>query len=51
MLTIFFFQDPGDLNVKEGERVVITDRTSEDWWTAEVDGKSGLVPASYVKLL
>ena len=43
--------DPGDLNVKEGQQILITDRTSDDWWTAELNGKTGLVPASYVKVL
>jgi abl interactor 2 len=43
--------EAGDLAVSEGERVLVTDRTSDDWWTAEVDGKHGLVPASYLKLL
>ncbi|TFL00614.1 hypothetical protein BDV98DRAFT_569304 [Pterulicium gracile] len=43
--------DPGDLNVKEGQQILITDRTSDDWWTAELNNKTGLVPASYVKVL
>ncbi|PFH50335.1 hypothetical protein AMATHDRAFT_61259 [Amanita thiersii Skay4041] len=43
--------EAGDLDIKEGQHVLVTDRTSDDWWTGEVDGKSGLFPASYVKLL
>jgi len=39
-----------DLKITEGEVVLITDRTSDDWWTGEVNGKKGLFPASYVKL-
>ncbi|KAH9894098.1 hypothetical protein C8Q73DRAFT_836104 [Cubamyces lactineus] len=44
-------EDPGDLNLQEGVRVLITEKTSEDWWTGEIDGQRGLVPAAYVKLL
>ncbi|KJA21643.1 hypothetical protein HYPSUDRAFT_41763 [Hypholoma sublateritium FD-334 SS-4] len=43
--------DAGDLVIEEGERVLVTERTSDDWWTGEVNGKKGLFPASYVKLL
>lgn len=46
-----FTGDPGDLDVRESERVLIVERSSDDWWTAELDGKRGLVPASYVKIL
>lgn len=43
--------DPGDLNIQTGERLLIVDRDSDDWWTAEMEGRRGLVPAAYVKLL
>ncbi|KIJ56919.1 hypothetical protein M422DRAFT_40488 [Sphaerobolus stellatus SS14] len=43
--------DPNDLPIKVAQRVWITEKTSDDWWTGEVDGKSGLFPAAYVKLL
>ncbi|KAJ7590727.1 SH3-domain-containing protein [Mycena floridula] len=43
--------DPGDLNLQENQRVLVTERTSGDWWTGEAGGKTGLFPASYVKLL
>jgi len=43
--------EPGDLSIKENQRMLITERTSDDWWTGEVNGKKGLFPASYVKLL
>lgn len=43
--------EPGDLSIKEGERILVTERSSDDWWTGEVNGKSGLFPASYAKLL
>ncbi|KAI0329972.1 SH3-domain-containing protein [Cubamyces sp. BRFM 1775] len=44
-------EDPGDLDLQEGVRVLITEKTSDDWWTGEIDGQRGLVPAAYVKLL
>jgi len=43
--------DPGDLEVGAGEQILVTERTSDDWWTAEFEGRKGLVPASYVKIL
>ncbi|KAF8811881.1 hypothetical protein BYT27DRAFT_7183483 [Phlegmacium glaucopus] len=42
--------EPGDLKITEGDTVLITERTSEAWWTGEVNGRKGLFPASYVKL-
>ncbi|KAH9995187.1 hypothetical protein BJV74DRAFT_338578 [Russula compacta] len=44
-------EEAGDLHLREGERVRVTEQTSSDWWTGEIDGRSGLFPASYVKLL
>ncbi|KIK65752.1 hypothetical protein GYMLUDRAFT_39269 [Collybiopsis luxurians FD-317 M1] len=44
-------QDPADLQIRTNQRVLVTERTSDDWWTGEVDGKKGLFPATYVKLL
>ncbi|KAK1235139.1 hypothetical protein PQX77_001641 [Marasmius sp. AFHP31] len=43
--------DPGDLQVRANQRVLVTERTTDDWWTGTFDGKSGLFPASYVKIL
>ena len=44
-------KEPTDLSFKAGDQIWVTDRPSKDWWMAEVDGKSGLVPATYVKPL
>lgn len=44
-------QESGDLDLREGDRVLVTERTSSDWWTGEIDGRSGIFPMSYVKLL
>ncbi|KAK2462328.1 hypothetical protein APHAL10511_005634 [Amanita phalloides] len=43
--------EPGDLNIKENQHILVTERSSDDWWMGEVDGKSGLFPASYAELL
>jgi len=44
-------QDSTDLSITAGERVLITERNSKEWWTAESDSEQGLVPAAYVKIL
>ncbi|KAF8211588.1 hypothetical protein K438DRAFT_1903515 [Mycena galopus ATCC 62051] len=43
--------DPGDLRIRANQNVWITERTSDDWWTGEFEGETGLFPASYVKIL
>ncbi|PSS31992.1 hypothetical protein PHLCEN_2v2234 [Hermanssonia centrifuga] len=43
-------EDPGDLELQAGQRVLIVERTSDDWWTGEYEGRRGLVPAAYVKM-
>ncbi|CAE6446756.1 unnamed protein product [Rhizoctonia solani] len=40
-----------DISVRQGDRFVIVERTSEDWWTGEINGRRGLLPASYVRIL
>jgi len=44
-------EDPGDLQIKEKQRVLVIEKSSEDWWTGELNGKRGLIPAAYVQLL
>ncbi|QRW00184.1 SH3 domain-containing protein [Ceratobasidium sp. AG-Ba] len=43
--------DPGDINVRQGDKLIIVERTSDDWWTGEINGQRGLLPASYVRIL
>ncbi|KAF8899998.1 SH3 domain-containing protein [Mucidula mucida] len=38
--------EAGDLNIKANQRLLVTEKSSADWWTGEVNGKSGLFPAS-----
>ncbi|KAG9317089.1 hypothetical protein JVU11DRAFT_1276 [Chiua virens] len=46
-------EDPADLVIEADTRVFVTAKSSEDWWTGQVEGqgRKGLFPASYVKLL
>ncbi|EIN10232.1 hypothetical protein PUNSTDRAFT_132327 [Punctularia strigosozonata HHB-11173 SS5] len=43
--------EPGDLKIEANERVLVVERSSEDWWTGEIEGRRGLFPASYVKIM
>jgi len=40
-----------DLELEAKQRVLVVEKTSDDWWTGEINGRKGLFPASYVKLL
>ena len=40
----------GELSVKEGAVVPLLSMTDPDWWTIEVDGQIGYVPATYVQV-
>ncbi|KAG8691501.1 hypothetical protein FRC09_011607, partial [Ceratobasidium sp. 395] len=44
-------QAADDLNVRQGDKLIIVERTSDDWWTGEMNGRRGLLPASYVRIL
>ncbi|KAH9950163.1 SH3-domain-containing protein [Amylocystis lapponica] len=43
-------EDPGDLPLQASQRVLVVEKNSEDWWTGEIDGRRGLIPAAYVKV-
>lgn len=44
--------DAEDLNVRKFEIINLTEKVSDDWWKAETtDGRSGLVPSTYVKVI
>jgi len=47
----FTSEEATDLHLRAGERVWVTERTSSDWWTGQVDDRTGLFPATYVKFL
>lgn len=50
-LLTLLIQDSTDLSFKAKDQLFVTERTSKDWWMAEKDGRSGLIPAAYVKPL
>jgi hypothetical protein len=39
----------GELSVREGAVLPLLSTSDPDWWTIEVDGQIGYVPASYVR--
>jgi len=41
----------GDLTMKAGQIFRSIERSSDDWWTGELNGRRGLFPSSYVKVL
>ncbi|KAK0490618.1 SH3-domain-containing protein [Armillaria novae-zelandiae] len=43
--------ETGDLKIRANQQILVTEKSSADWWMGEVDGRTGLFPASYVKLL
>ncbi|KZT38941.1 SH3-domain-containing protein [Sistotremastrum suecicum HHB10207 ss-3] len=40
-----------DISLHQGEKIWVVERSSDEWWTGEREGKRGLFPASYVKVL
>lgn len=43
----------GDLGLQEGDIVIVTAQTDEDWWTGYIEGQPdyvGQFPRSYVQL-
>jgi len=42
-------EDPNDLQLQEGETILVLEKPSDDWWKGERDGEQGLFPASYVR--
>lgn len=43
--------EAGDLVIRTHDRIKLTGKDSDDWWSGEIGGRSGLFPASYVKPL
>ncbi|EJD54113.1 hypothetical protein AURDEDRAFT_110725 [Auricularia subglabra TFB-10046 SS5] len=40
-----------DLAIEAGQRILIIEHSSEEWWKGELKGKQGLFPSSYVRML
>ena len=40
-----------ELSVAEGDRLIVLERDSDDWWKVrDSEGREGVVPAQYVEL-
>ncbi|KAJ1955133.1 cytoskeletal protein binding protein, partial [Linderina pennispora] len=49
----FGSDDPEELDVREGDRVLVLDKSDPEWWHVQLDppnGRAGLVPSSYLEL-
>lgn len=51
-LYTFSGQESGDLSFKKGDVIHVTAKSDsqDDWWTGELDGRTGIFPANYVEL-
>ena len=38
-----------ELTIEPGDIIDVTDQQDQDWWTGELNGRSGIFPASYVQ--
>jgi len=52
-LYTFEADQPGDLGFKKGDIITIVKKTDSknDWWTGEINGKSGIFPSNYVETM
>ena len=44
-------QDSDELSFKKDDMITIVERVDPDWWKGELDGRSGLFPANYIRPL
>lgn len=42
---------PNELPFRAGDVLNIVDQSGGDWWTAELNGRTGLIPSNYVQLI
>ncbi|XP_046649998.1 uncharacterized protein B0303.7-like isoform X2 [Daphnia pulicaria] len=51
-VALFDYQSshPGDLNFKEGERIVVLSQVNEEWCKGSIGSSQGMFPLSYVRL-
>ena len=47
----FVPQEEGEIALKKGETVIVFDDTDKNWFRGRANGKDGLFPAPYVKIL
>ncbi|KAJ1926903.1 cytoskeletal protein binding protein, partial [Linderina macrospora] len=49
----FSSDDPEELSVSEGDKVLVLDKSDPEWWHVQLDppnGRAGLVPSTYLEL-
>jgi len=46
----FSAQNPSELSFQFGDVLTVL-KQDGDWWTAELNGRTGLIPGNYVQLL
>jgi len=44
----FAAQDDEEISFKRGDTIKVTEKYNENWWMGEVNGRSGMFPATYV---
>lgn len=42
-------QNEGDLQLKPGDKIEVTEKCSADWYKGKCNGKEGMFPSNYVK--
>ncbi|QPG74027.1 hypothetical protein FOA43_001346 [Brettanomyces nanus] len=44
-------QQPEDIELRIGDKIAVVDKMSPSWWRGSCNGRTGIFPANYVKLL
>ena len=44
----FIPQEHGELELRRGDVITVTDKSDQHWWTGELGNRRGLFPATYV---
>lgn len=44
-------EEEGELCFRKGDIITLIDKPTKDWWRGTVDGRTGMLPAPYVKVL
>ncbi|XP_048416929.1 SH3 and cysteine-rich domain-containing protein 2-like isoform X4 [Stegostoma tigrinum] len=45
----FIPQEQNDLELQQGDRIVVTDDSNEDWWKGKIGDRVGFFPANFVQ--
>lgn len=47
----FAARDEQELSIKKGDELYVIGQTEPNWWEGSLNGKTGLIPSNYVKIL